>query len=439
MTGVSVSGTEIALTVTSTVQNSAELTVSYARDELNPIEDENGNDIVSITNAREILVVNDVSAPTVTKVYAPQTDTFNPALVQVIDDVIPIHVVFSETVNVTGTPTLKLETGGTDAVVNFTELATTTNENDTLVFNFTVGNNDATHVTSALATHATTPLADVGTIVDNLGTAADRSLTDLASADTLVGSDTIVVDGSRPTIDATTNNALTSGAVANAGTKVITLTASETLTTITDADHLTALAGDFTALLNGNSKVIAGVEISGADIVLTLNDYIPNEGSNILTVSYARDELNPIEDENGNDIVSITNARSVTFVDDTTDPEIVSVSGPDGTYTVGDTIEISVLFTEMVIVEGVPELQFESDATATYASGSENSNKTLVFDYVIGAGEEADNLQYKSENSFLFVSQDAIVQDPAGNYAILTLPELSDANSLGGSSAIEIV
>jgi WD40 repeat protein len=48
--------------------------------------------------------------------------------------VIPISIVFSEAVNVTGTPRLTLETGATDAVVNYSSGSGTT----TLKFNYTV-------------------------------------------------------------------------------------------------------------------------------------------------------------------------------------------------------------------------------------------------------------------------------------------------------------
>jgi hypothetical protein len=245
-----------------------------------------------------------------------------------------------------------------------------------------------------------------------------------------------VIDGKRPTVNVSSNDAATSGAVANAGTKVITLTTSESLAT-PSAATLTALEGDFSVKLNDITKTIDSVSVSGTSIVLTLDDYIPNEGSNVLTVAYTLDTSNPIEDAYGNDMSTISNARSVTFVDDNTDPTIVRVYGTDnGPHAVGETVQIYVEFSEPILVTGIPELEFQSNATADYASGS--GNDTLVFDYTVGAGETTSDLQYKSVNSFLFVTQNATVQDPAGNYAVLTLPDLSDANSLGGSSAIEI-
>ncbi|MDP4066464.1 hypothetical protein IMCC1923_33550 [Rhodobacteraceae bacterium IMCC1923] len=220
---------------------------------------------------------------------------------------------------------------------------------------------------------------------------------------------------------------------------MITLTTSEALATPSSAT-LTALEGDFDVKLNGNTKSIDSVSVSGTSIILTLDDYVPNEGSNTLTVAYALDTSNPIEDLNGNDMATISNARAVTFVDDTNDPGIVRVFGTNsGPHSPGDTVQISVLFDEVVLVVNVPELEFQSDATATYVSGSGAVDKTLVFDYLVGASEATNDLQYKSVNSFLFVTQDATVQDPAGNYAVLTLPALDSLNSLAGSSSIEIL
>jgi hypothetical protein len=66
--------------------------------------------------------------------------------------VIPIIVEFSEVVNVSGTPQLTLETGSSDAVVNYSS-GTGTN---TLTFNYTVGSD---HSSSDLDYVATSSLA----------------------------------------------------------------------------------------------------------------------------------------------------------------------------------------------------------------------------------------------------------------------------------------
>ena len=56
-----------------------------------------------------------------------------------VGDQIEIKVIFSESVTVTGTPTLKLETGTTDAVVNYSGGS----PGSILNFNYTVSNGDS--------------------------------------------------------------------------------------------------------------------------------------------------------------------------------------------------------------------------------------------------------------------------------------------------------
>jgi hypothetical protein len=78
----------------------------------------------------------DNTAPTVSNVTSTTSDgTYN------ADDVIAITVTFSEVVSVIGTPQLTLETGSTDAVVNYSSGTGTA----TLTFNYTVasGNNSS--------------------------------------------------------------------------------------------------------------------------------------------------------------------------------------------------------------------------------------------------------------------------------------------------------
>jgi uncharacterized repeat protein (TIGR02059 family) len=449
VTAVAVSGTSITLTVTDTIQNGASLTVAYALDTSNPIEDANGNDMAAISNAREITVVDDNSAPTVLKVHAPAVlGSFDPAAIQAIGDIIPIHVVFSEAVNVTDVPTLKLETGATDADVDYTELATTNVANDTLVFEFTVGDGNAIHLSSDLATHETSPLGSAGTIVDNLGTAANRTLPAVAD-NTLVGAADIVIDGSRPTVNVTTDDSDTSGAVVNAGTKTITLTTSETLTT-PSSDTLTALAGDFTVTNAGGAEnVVTAVAVSGTSITLTVTDTILNSAS--WTVAYALDTSNPIEDANGNDMATISNAREITVVNDTVAPTVLKVHAPAvlGSFdpaaiqAIGDIIPIHVVFSEAVNVTDVPTLKLETGATDadvdyTELATTNVANDTLVFEFTVGDGN-AIHLSSDLATNATSPLPDSIggIFDNAGTAANRTLPSVAD-NTLVGAADIVI-
>ena len=80
-------------------------------------------------------------------------------------------------------------------------------------------------------------------------------------------------------------------------------------------------------------------------------------------------------------------------------PTILSLTSTadDGTYKLGDVIIVTVAFTEAVTVTGTPQLTLETgtaDAVANYTSGS--GNDTLIFTYIVAAGDTSSDLDYSS-------------------------------------------
>ena len=124
----------------------------------------------------------DVLAPSVSSVTSSTADgTYG------LSDVIAIQVVFSEPVIVTGTPQLTLETGSSDAVVNYASGSGT----DTLLFNYTV---DSGHASSDLDYVGTTSLAlNSGTIQDAAGNNATLTLASPGQAGSLGANKAIVI------------------------------------------------------------------------------------------------------------------------------------------------------------------------------------------------------------------------------------------------------
>ena len=122
-------------------------------------------------------------APTVTSVTSTKANgTYS------IDEVIAITITFSEAVNVTGTPQITLETGGTDAVVDWSNLGSGTN---TLTFNYTVA---AGHTSSDLDYVATSSLAlNSGTIKDAAVNVATLTLASPAASGSLGANKAIVI------------------------------------------------------------------------------------------------------------------------------------------------------------------------------------------------------------------------------------------------------
>ena len=107
----------------------------------------------------------------------------------------------------------------------------------------------------------------------------------------------------------------------------------------------------------------------------------------------------------------------------------------NGSYKQGETIAITVAFSEVVNVTGTPQLTLEtggSDAVVDYSSGT--GSNTLTFNYTIGAGHTSSDLDYKATSS-LGLNGGAI-KDAALNDATLTLASPGATNSLGNSKAL---
>ena len=137
--------------------------------------------------ANKALIIDTV-VPTVSSVSSTKTDgSYN------ADEVIPITITFSEAVNVSGTPQLTLETGTTDAVVDYSS-----GTGAILTFNYTVaaGENsaDLDYVnTAALALNS-------GTITDAAGNNADRTLPTPGATNSLGANKALIIDTVVPTV-----------------------------------------------------------------------------------------------------------------------------------------------------------------------------------------------------------------------------------------------
>ena len=109
-----------------------------------------------------------------------------------IGDVIPINISFGAAVTVSGTPQLTLETGSSDAVVNYTSGSGGT----TLTFNYTVASG---HASTDLDYVGTSSLAlNSGTINDANGNAATLTLASPGASGSLGANKALVIDGVLP-------------------------------------------------------------------------------------------------------------------------------------------------------------------------------------------------------------------------------------------------
>jgi hypothetical protein len=127
------------------------------------------------------------------------------------------------------------------------------------------------------------------------------------------------------------------------------------------------------------------------------------------------------------------------YIDDVVITKPATVSGitsslADGAYTAGTIVPIQVSFNDTVTVTGTPQLALNTSRAATYASGSGTS--TLTFNYTVQAGDNVADLNYTSTAALTL--NDGTITDSVGNAAILTLPALTDVNSLGGAKQLQL-
>ncbi|NCT84572.1 MAG: DUF4347 domain-containing protein [Comamonadaceae bacterium] len=229
-------------------------------------------------------------APTVTSVSSSTANgTYK------IGDVITVTVRFDSAVNVTGTPTLTLETGVTDRVLNYLSGSGT----DTLTFSYTVQAGDS----SADLDYASSSALSLngGTIKDGADRSAILTLPTPGAAGSLGANKALVVDGVRPTATSIT---LSDTALRIGGTANVTITFAERVVGLDVADFSVA-NGTLSGLsssdggLTWTATFTPGANISDATNIITLNnagvmDLAGNAGSGTTdSVNYAIDTQRP--------------------------------------------------------------------------------------------------------------------------------------------------
>ncbi|MGC8099925.1 Ig-like domain-containing protein [Metapseudomonas otitidis] len=230
-------------------------------------------------------------APTVTSVSSGTANgTYK------IGDVITVTVRFDSAVNVTGTPTLTLETGTTDRVLNYVSGSGT----DTLTFSYTVQAGDS----SADLDYASSSALSLngGTIKDGANQNAILTLPTPGAAGSLGANKALVVDGVRP---AATSITLSDTALRIGETATVTVTFNELVTGLDIADFSVAngsLSGLSTSDggLTWTATFTPSANIADATNVITLDntgvmDQAGNIGSGTTdSVNYAIDTQRPM-------------------------------------------------------------------------------------------------------------------------------------------------
>ena len=177
-------GTSVVLSLGEAILNDATVTLAYAQNSTGSkqIQDANDNPAVSVTVPQVVTVTNDDARPTVSSVTGVD-GTYNQG------DSTLITIAFSETVVVTGTPTLELETGSTDAKATYTSGSGSSN----LVFTYAVGSGETASDLNYKGTDSLSIVAENATIKDPAGNLAILTLPALDNSSALAETSEIVI------------------------------------------------------------------------------------------------------------------------------------------------------------------------------------------------------------------------------------------------------
>ncbi|AOY76052.1 fibronectin type III domain-containing protein [Clostridium formicaceticum] len=408
------------------------------------LEDAGGDLIEAVLpdpNSREALASRSIKintvAPSIVKVTSPKADGTYGA-----DNEIPIEIIFSEAVKVTGVPELILNTEP-ERVATYTSGSGTS----TLTFTYLVQEEDSVENLNYKATDSLQ--LEEGSITDLMNNAANLTLPDPLSEESLGGNKSIMIDNYAPRATVVTSS-LEDGSYGVGGVIPIQITFSEAvnvagtprlaLNTVpqryanySSGSGTTVLTFEYT-IQSGDNTIIA--ENNPQKIALnykTVEDLILNYGTEIGTITGVDKDNHVILTLPKPDSAAAL-AGSKSIIVDNKAPQYKSLTTDEKTYTTygaGTTLHINITFDEAVYVTGTPflELNTTPDRSAVYASGS--GTDTLKFIYTIQEGDAAaGELDYLTTDS-LKLGVEGSIKDAVGHDADLRLPWSSSLISGG--------
>lgn len=354
-----------------------------------------------------------------------------------VGDVISVQINFSETVLVTGTPQLTLETGATDRVINYASGS----NSSTLTFTYTVQAGD----TSAdLDYVATTSLAlNTGTIKDAAGNNATLTLPSPGAANSLGANKNIVIDGVVPTVSSVTSN--TANGTYKVGDVIsIQVNFSETVTVNTSGGtpQLTLETGVTDRTINygsgsGTSSLTFSYTIQAGDISADL-DYV---ATNSLALNGGT-----IRDAAGNNatltLASPGAANSLgankALVVDGVVPSVTSTAPAGGAVSTDTSVAFTVNFSESVSNISTDDFALGTTGTAAgtiaSVSSSTGSSVTVTVSGITGNGTIKLNLN-ASTNIVDGAGNAAPAAYTSGTTHTVAIPTAPDAPTIGSAVA----
>jgi hypothetical protein len=212
--------------------------------------------------------------------------------------------------------------------------------------------------------------------------------------------------------------------------------ASSVIWNVTFNTNVTGLSASNFSLVAGGAVTGAGaITVAGSGSTYTVT---ASTGVGTGTLGLNQTSTTGVTDTYGNALTGT--ATGAVYTIDKTPATVSNVTSTlaNGSYTVGTLVPVTVTFSKVVYVTGIPEIQLatagSANEEATYVSGS--GTNTLTFDYTVVAFDTSGDLNYVATTS-LALNGGTII-DLAGNAATLTLPATTASNSLAGNKAIVI-
>ena len=368
VTGVRVSGSAVELTLDPPVEHGETgLRVNYTvptGSGAAPIQDTAGNDADRLSNRSVTNVTGDTTGPAVEMVRI--TSNAGSDGTYAVEDPIEATVTFDETVVVTGTPQLTLNVGGQNRTAEYVSVA-----GAAVKFEYMVARGDSDRDGVSI---------DAGSLSSSGGTIRDGAQNNATLDHAAVAADSRhKVDGVPPAL------ATTDGAVVNGTT--LSLAYSEPLNS---SSRPAATA--FSVTGGSLTRTVTRVRVSGNAVLLTLNPAVTDTESG-LRLSY-QPGSNPIEDMVGNAADALNNQPVTNRTGDTTGPTVQTVritsnAGSDATYAAGETIEVTVTFSETVVVTGTPRLTLNVGGRSRTANYQNVTGAAVRFEYKVVSGDSA--------------------------------------------------
>ena len=358
------------------------------------------------------VLATDAAVPTVSSITvtsdAGDDDTYD------VGDKIEITVTFSEDVTVSGTPQIKLKVGEITRIVS-----ASLSYNDVIIFPYTVVVGDVDN--DGVSVDANSLSLNEGTIRDEEGNNADLSHNWATTGSSSHKVLTVpIVSSVAITSDAGGDNAYDVG-----DTIEVTVTFSEDVTA-NGTPQIKLKVGEITrvapAKIRYGNIIKFGYTVVAGD---TDNDGVSVDANSLTTETY-------IQDDDGNDAdlsheaTTGSSSHKVLTVPIVSSVAITSDAGGDNAYDVGDTIEITVTFSEDVTVSGTPQIKLKVGEITRIVSASLSYNDVIIFPYTVVVGDVDNDGVSVDANS---LTTETYIQDDDGNDA-----DLSHEATTGSSS-----